>query len=304
MPALRALGLSFLTLATITSSRADDAIQSGDAPAVRPAILLVPMFQSAPARPPSRHVEVIPPQVITPPDARTVDDQSTEPAPPPGYRLVGTYAPNPLWSSLRYYVFADLRDPFIARNWRAWQRAIRAEQREAQAEAYNLHLWAVRKQQLLSAHERAVVEGLEYLRSGRYRHALIALTRAAELNQADPGCRIHLAQARMAVGHDAEAARVLRRALELQPGLIPRQLDLHSCYPVPEEYEAHIDALAARLSRKIVVTADEYLLLGFFEFQRDRLDAAHAAFQRAAQLRHKDDTITAYLHLTRPVVQP
>ncbi len=222
----------------------------------------------------------------------------------PEYELARTWRPNPDDPHVQYLVYTlDLHSPSSIDNWRDLQRARRAEQRAARNEWLNERDARRRNVRLSGAHAEAIHEGLALMEAGKYREAIVPLTRAADLNHADPGCRIHLAQARLAVGHDAEAAQALRRALELQPKLVPMRLDLQQYYPDAADFEAQIDALAARLNARPLVPADEYLLLGFFEFQRGRLDAAHAAFRQAARGLPRNDIVWEYLAITKPVAR-
>jgi tetratricopeptide (TPR) repeat protein len=218
-----------------------------------------------------------------------------------GYDLVRTCQPQANQRNIRYFIYhADLSDSNLARRWRELQQAERAERRQARAEARNEHAWERRKHQLLDAHAEALDEGTAHLQAGKYRAAVISLTRAAELNQGDPVCRIHLAQARVALGHDSDAARVLRRALDLQPKLVPMVLGLERYYPHAGELAVQTDALAQRVAANSAASANEYFLLGFMEFQSGWLDEAHAAFRRAARERPKDALLQTYLDLTKP----
>ena len=156
-----------------------------------------------------------------------------------------------------------------------------------------------RKTRLLASHEKALRLGLGELRSGQYAQAVVALQMAAELNHGDPACRIHLAQARMAQGHYEDAGEVLRRALQLQPKLAYVSLDLASRYREPEEFDRHVDALAAHIkeARRGVNT---WFLLGYMEFQRGNLDEANAAFKGVAGVMPKDSLTETYLKITKP----
>jgi len=217
------------------------------------------------------------------------------------YRLLMESQPNPLCPALHYHVYeVDLNNPSAARNWRELRRAQRDQLREEYWDRRNEREMQRRKTRLLGQHAEALETGRAALRAGEYRRAVLALTLAGELNNADPACRIHLAQARMALGHDEDAAKALRRALQLQPKLIPLQLGLEEFYPQEKDFADQVDGLARRLSEKPAASADEYLLLGFMEFQRGRIDQAYAAFKRAAQGSPRDRLIHAYLDLTKP----
>ena len=179
-------------------------------------------------------------------------------------------------------------------------RARRYELRKEEEHLRARQEMAERKQRILTQHERALRSGVQLLQTGEPQRAVVALTMAAKLNHGDPACRVHLAQARLALGHYREAAWALRRGLELQPKLI--YLDLHL-----EEYYADADLLR-NYTDKLGTWVDQtepgweaYFLLGFFEFQRGEFEAAHEAFARVAAARPKDELAQSYLEITRPL---
>lgn len=302
---LLAAGLPLL-LAAPRAAEAQVAAPSGTAEPARPAVLVVPAWDGLerfPAAPPRRAVEP-PRQARSRPRGVPLvpmdQDRSHGPPRVPGYRCIDSFQPNPLTPHLRYYVYLDLNNAAAVRNWQEFQRVQRQEAREARAAERNERAFEQRGLHLLSEHEEAVAEGLAAFRAGDYRQATIDLTRAAELHQGDPACRIHLAQAHLALGHDADAAKALRRALQLQPKLVPKRLNLAQYYPRPDELDAHVDALSRRIAAKRTAAADEYLLLGFMEFQRGRTDEAYAAFRYAVRGRKADSIVETYLKLTKP----
>lgn len=175
----------------------------------------------------------------------------------------------------------------------------RAEQRRDWRLWYNSDDTRLRRDRLLSAHEKALRSGVLQLRSADYRRALTTLSMAAELNQGDPACRIHLMQAQVALGHYDEAARTLRRALELQPKLAFLDLGLAASFSSERDWDDCVNALAefkapARDQGQI------RFLLGYLEYQRGRLDHAYRAFSTAARLSPQDNLTRRFLSLTRP----
>ena len=156
-----------------------------------------------------------------------------------------------------------------------------------------------RKARVLNSHEKALRLGLERIKSDKYTQAVVALTMAADLNQGDPACRIHLAQARLAQGHYEAAGRVLHRALQLQPKLVYVSLNLPSYYSAPEEFDRHVDALNSWVAGHRA-GAYTYFLLGCMEFQRDNFDQAYAAFRIAIRGLPKDSLTQDYLEITKP----
>lgn len=177
-------------------------------------------------------------------------------------------------------------------------RAGRVDERLFSTYSFNILDMDRRKDRLLTHHEKTLRQGVERLREGDYSRAIVALTLASRLDNGDPACRVHLAQARLALGHYDEAGKVLRRALQLQPQLIYADLHLDRYYPEP----GVLAELAARLRSAMTPRsgADERFLLGWVEFQLGRFEAAHAEFRRVAAALPKDDLAARYLEVSRP----
>ncbi|TWT40897.1 Anaphase-promoting complex, cyclosome, subunit 3 [Phycisphaerae bacterium RAS1] len=181
-------------------------------------------------------------------------------------------------------------DSFIAR---------RLAAREDARRAFNTLDMAERKAKLLTAHEKTLKTGVGLLASGEYQKALMVLSLASELNQGDPACRVHLAQARLALGHYDEAGRALRRALQLQPKLLYVPLNLSETYPQPDVFDRHVDGLRDWTAVN-EASADVMLLLAYMEMQRGDYAAAHAASRRVAREHPKDELARTVSSLTRP----
>lgn len=180
--------------------------------------------------------------------------------------------------------------------WASGYWAGRLDERRFQSRRFNLDDMAARRERLYGAHGAAMSSGLAMLRAGEYSRAVIALTMAAELDQGDPAARVHLAQARLALGQYSQAGRTLRRAYQLQPKLVYVDLRLDDSLPSGDEFARHVDRLAAASDRD----ADASFLLGAMEFQRGRYDAAWRAFRK---VRPRDDATRAFLEITRPAVE-
>ncbi len=157
----------------------------------------------------------------------------------------------------------------------------------------------IRKARLLNKHERTVVAGLDLMSQGQYARAVIAFTMASKLNQADPACRVHLAQARLTQGQYRAAGLSLRRALHLQPKLVYADLQLDRYYEKPGELDLYTKALIEWTGEN-AAHAEVYFLLGFLEFQRGNFFEAHAAFKLVGQVMPKDDLTRDYLEVTQP----
>jgi tetratricopeptide (TPR) repeat protein len=159
-----------------------------------------------------------------------------------------------------------------------------------------------REDRLLRKHGTTIRQGVALLQAGDYVAAAKMLAFAAELNHGDPACRVHLAQARLALGHYVEAAAVLRRALELQPKLLYAPINLRDYYPQPEALDDHVEAMIEHV-RENCTSGEEDFLLGFFEWQRGESDRAHYAFASAARKLRSDELSVRCLDLTKPAAE-
>ncbi len=156
-----------------------------------------------------------------------------------------------------------------------------------------------RAERLLSQAERAMLAGLDALKRGDAEQAVVALTMASRLNEADPASRIHLAQARLALGHYDAAAAALRRGLQLQPKLLYTDLHLADQYPQPTDLELHRGQLKAWLSEN-PAGAEVYFLLGYLEFQRGSFDSAARVLARVQSVLPRDTLTRDLLEITGP----
>lgn len=166
--------------------------------------------------------------------------------------------------------------------------------------AFNEQDMERRKGRLLDRHVQALDEGLARLRAGEYARAVAALTLAAQLNQADPACRIHLAQARLALGHYEQAAGALRRALQLQPLLVYEDLNLDRYYPPGQTLAGLAGGLDEHIRTQGAAAPELYFLLGFLHYQTGELEAAYRAFCHAGRGLPNDPLTLSYLDISRP----
>lgn len=195
----------------------------------------------------------------------------------------------------------------------AWERALqeayeagRADERAAAERDVNRTDMLQRRDRALDKHGEALAAGKEHLKAGEYAKAIVKLTLASKLNQGDAACRVHLAQARLALGQYAEAGAVLKRALQLQTQLVYHDLKLDRYYPAAGTLAAQRDALAKWMAanQKWLQTdsrgADVQFLRGFLDYQLDDFAAATAAFRLAARSPQKDDVVRALLEICQP----
>jgi Tfp pilus assembly protein PilF len=175
----------------------------------------------------------------------------------------------------------------------------RYDERADTRHQFNVEDMEYRRQRVLSNHEKALRLGVERLKRGEYAQAVIALTLAGRLDNGDPACRIHLAQARLAQGHYAEAGKALRRGLQLQPNLVFTDLHLERYYPDDISIDAFRDRLAEHI-RAGRGSVESMFLLGYLEFQRGQFEAASAAFSAVARAWPDDPVTESFLEITCP----
>ncbi|MBI5864340.1 MAG: hypothetical protein HZB38_07520 [Planctomycetes bacterium] len=126
---------------------------------------------------------------------------------------------------------------------------------------------AERTARLLTAHGKALQDGLDRLKSGEFSRAVAS-----------------------------------RRALDLQPKLACVDLSLDQYYPPGTTLESIAKTLDSWL-RTIEATGELKFLQGYVEYQRGNNDSAHAAFVQAAAELPSDRITQDLLSLTRPAVK-
>lgn len=121
---------------------------------------------------------------------------------------------------------------------------------------------------------------------------------AARLNQGDPASRLCAAHALIALGQMGEAAKLIERAFELQPGLAHLSLNLATDFASPEEFERQ--AAAARdYTSTHPGSAAGWAVHGYLCYFTGRLSEAAAAFQKARALDDQDPFIRQMCDITK-----
>ncbi|MGE3182099.1 MAG: tetratricopeptide repeat protein [Phycisphaerae bacterium] len=193
----------------------------------------------------------------------------------------------------RYETFRGqpVTDPFVGRN--EYLRRLSRQQ-------YNADDMAQREQRILRNQDRAVEAGLSHLSVGEYQKAVVAFRLAAQLDQGDPACRIHLGHALMALDQYERGGAEVRRALSLQPKLVMIPFDLAGHDVSDDAFDQHVSRMKATLETRRG-SGDEYFLQGYVAFSRGEYDEAATAFDAAARVGRHDDALSAFLNLVRDV---
>ncbi len=150
----------------------------------------------------------------------------------------------------------------------------------------------------IGAYELAMSDGQAAFESRAYGLAARHLLLAATLNQGDPASRLAAAHAQTALGEYASAARLVRRAFELQPRLVYLPLDIRNTYADAAEFNAHIASLRGAASNENE-DADLRFLLGYYYYYSDNMTGAASEFSRAAKLDPADALYPQLAELAR-----
>ncbi len=243
-------------------------------------------------------------------DAPRIDRLRPTPAEISEYRrATRTRTYSPYLRSYRVRSPAALEDyPYGGGAWDGYARSLgeaynsgRLDERYDARRLANQADMAARKQRLESSHASALHVGIEQLREGRFEAAIVTLTLASELDNGDPACRVHLAQARLALHHFAEAGAALRRALQLQSKLIYLDLGFERDLPAAALQDARA---ALRLAaEKASADVDTRFLRAYLEFQLGNLADAHHAFTALAHAMPQDTTVAAFVRISKPAAR-
>gem|GEM_PF-4609419 len=131
-----------------------------------------------------------------------------------------------------------------------------------------------RDESLLARNAALTEQGTQLFRAGAYDRAARVLLDAAESNHGDALCRVRLGHALVALGRYADAARHVRRAFELQPGLATLDYDLRDEYGRPEDLHTHRAALERAVEDR-PHDAAATIMLAYMRFYTD--GPGHAA---------------------------
>jgi tetratricopeptide (TPR) repeat protein len=147
---------------------------------------------------------------------------------------------------------------------------------------------------LASKHDALMQEGLADFKHGRYEEAAWHFAAAADVQQGDAASRLLAGQAWLAAGEYAEAARHIRRGIELQPQIAGLPLNLRHEYGIPADFDAQVADLAAEAQAQ-QTSAELWWLLGYEQFFSGDRAAARASFRRAYSLNPRDPLVLKFL---------
>ncbi len=156
-----------------------------------------------------------------------------------------------------------------------------------------------RTQHLLASSERHLGRGLELLKHGEYRQAVMAFKLAVEQDQGDPAARLYAAHSLFAIGRYAEAMTYLRKAFSLQPKIVMLVYDIRDDYGRPDDFAKQVQALEAAQAAS-PQDLDRTILLGYVYGYSDQLDRSYEMLSKANKLDPRDKLAGLLLENAQP----
>jgi tetratricopeptide (TPR) repeat protein len=133
---------------------------------------------------------------------------------------------------------------------------------------------------------------------GQYGVAARYFLLSATLNQTDPTSRLCAAHTQIALGHFDVAAKLLRRAFEIQPLLVYLLMDVRGAYGELGDFDDHLAFLRATVEKE-PVGADQLFVLGYFlYFSNNEVEAA-GVLARALKLAPNDPVLQSFAEVAR-----
>ncbi len=158
--------------------------------------------------------------------------------------------------------------------------------------------WSFRYELGTRSYLKAMEAGVRAFQSGDYSLASRQFVLASQLNQGDSAARLHAAHALVALARFEEAARTVRRALQLQPKLVFLPLDIRGDYGRLSDFDEHTRKLRDAATQA-GDNANLWFLLGYWDFFSGRADQAAESLQKADTLDSDNRTTLRLLDAVR-----
>lgn len=144
----------------------------------------------------------------------------------------------------------------------------------------------------------AMEAGYQAFAERRYADASLSFIHAATVHQGDPGARLNAAHAQMAIGQYDSAARLIRRALELQPRIPYLPLSIRDSYAAPDDFRAHFSRLIPTTEQN-ADNPELWFLVGYYAYFSGDRAAAADAWAKTLALRPRDEQVKSLENLSR-----
>ncbi len=212
-------------------------------------------------------------------------------------RYIARYRYRPGYDNLRYGSTLRFRDdePYAHD---AYADAIEQAYQQGLADGRDEERFQIQAERGHAGYQNAMAAGHAEFRTGHYGSAARNFVFAATLDQGDPTSRLCTAHTQVALGEYESAAKLVRRALSLQPRLLFLSLKIRSAYGMPADFDAHFATLreAAEADPQ---QAGRWLLVGYYYYFSGDVPSAKTALARAVELSGGDRQIKRFYELTR-----
>lgn len=174
--------------------------------------------------------------------------------------------------------------------------------RQGLADGRNFERFEVQAERGLATYQQAMATGHAAFAAGDYGLAVRQFLLAVTTNQGDPTSRLCAAHAHVALGDYQPAARLLKRAIELQPKLIYLPMDIRNAYGNRTDFLKHIEALRDAVDSD-ADNGDLWFVLGYCYFFSNNMTKAAESLASAAGLRTDDKIVVRLADLARVSAQ-
>lgn len=209
------------------------------------------------------------------------------------YRRYGSYYHQRRRGDHRRYSYDDYTYRFGVPYGDPIEHDVGQAYRQGVSDGQNYERFEIQAERGLGAYLDAMADGHDAFFQGHYGAAARFFLLAAELNQGDPSARLCAVHCETALQHFEPAARLLHRALELQPKIVYLPLDVRGSYGVPGDFERNITALGTAVQRD-ADNAGLRLLQGYYHYFSSRPSEAAQALAAAADLAPDDRVIQRF----------
>lgn len=203
----------------------------------------------------------------------------------------------------RWYYYDDYTYRFGPRRWGdPYGDDLERAYRQGVSDGQHFERFEIQAERGLANYQDAMATGHAAFAMGDYPLAVKQFLLAATLNQGDPASRLCAAHAHIAVGAYGPAARLVRRAIELQPKLIYLPMDIRTAYGNRADFNKHLQALR-RTAKADAENGDLWFVLGYVHYYSDNMAGAARALAKSAKLLPDDGVVARLADLAQTSAQ-
>lgn len=223
------------------------------------------------------------------------------PLPPPAFYDLSYYYSPGLVPYVHPYAYSDpgrLVAPYLSNRDLRERASIPYDAVRHDAQEYHYLNSVIRRDEsLLRRNSMMVQAGLESFAAGQYERAAVSFLGGADANQGDAASRIFAGHALFALGRYDEAAKLIRRALELQPLLSTANYDIRDDYGRQGDFDRHNAALEQYVAAHPRDAAG-HVVLGYVRYYSTGPGSAYDPLVRARRLDPHNELVEKLLNIS------